>query len=154
MYVNKFMVKPVITVREDSTLEQTARKMLDNNIGGVPVVDGEGKLVGIITESDFAAKEKNIPFTTFSAPKVLGHWLPIEGIEGIYESARNLTAKEIMTRSVVTVDEDQTVEEAVELMLQKDINRIVFVRDFKPVGIIARRDLLRLLTGKIANNGR
>ena len=140
------MVKPVITVNEETTLEQTARTMLDNNIGGVPVVDSEGKLKGIITESDFAAKEKYIPFSTFSAPKILGHWLPIDGIEGIYEAARNHTAKEIMNYPVITVDEEQTVEEAVEMMLEKDINRIVVVRDEKPVGIIARRDLLRMMT--------
>lgn len=146
MNVKEIMVKPVITVNEETTLEQTARTMLDNNIGGVPVVDSEGKLKGIITESDFAAKEKYIPFSTFSAPKIFGHWLPIDGIEGIYEAAGNHTAKEIMSHPVITVDEDQTVEEAVELMLEKDINRIVVVRDEKPVGIIARRDLLRMMT--------
>ena len=146
MNIKEIMIKPVITVNEETTLEQTARTMLDNNIGGVPVVDSEGKLKGIITESDFAAKEKYIPFSTFSAPKILGHWLPIDGIEGIYEASRNITAKEIMTSNVITVDEDQTVEEAVEMMLQNDINRIVVVRDEKPIGIIARRDILRMMT--------
>lgn len=150
MNIKEIMAQPVITVREETTLEQTARTMLDNNIGCVPVVDAEGNLTGIITESDFAAKEKYIPFSTFSAPKVLGHWLPVDGIEGIYEAARNHSAKEIMTRSVVTVVENDVLEEAVELMLEKNINRIPVVRDGKPVGIIARRDLLRLLTGKIA----
>ena len=151
MNIKEIMVQPVINVTEETTLEQTAAKMLKNDISCVPVVNSEGDLSGIITESDFAAKEKYIPFSTFSAPQVLGHWLPIDGIEGIYESARNHTAKEIMTRSVITVEEDQTVEEAVEMMLEKDINRVVIIRDRKPIGIIARRDLLRLLTGKIAN---
>lgn len=151
MNIKDIMTQPVITVKEETTLEQTARTMLDKNIGAVPVVNSEGKLCGIITESDFAAKEKYIPFSTFSAPKVLGYWLPIDGIEGIYEAARNHIAKEIMTQSVVTVTEDDPLEEAVQLMLEKNINRIVVVRDEKPVGIIARRDLLRLLTGKIAN---
>jgi CBS domain-containing protein len=149
MNIEEIMAKPVITVKEDTTLEQTARTLLDNNIGCVPVVDSEGNLTGIITESDFAAKEKYIPFSSFSAPKVLGHWLPIDGIEGIYEAARNLSAKEIMTRSVITIEKDDAIEEAVELMLENKINRIPVVQDGKPIGIIARRDLLRLLTGKI-----
>ena len=148
MNISELMSQPVIFVKEDSTLEKTARTMLDNEIGSVPVVNDEGILTGIITESDFAAKEKYIPFSSFSAPKVLGHWLPLDGIEGIYEAARNHQAREIMTSPVVSLEEDDSVEEAVELMLKKNIDQIPVVRDGKPVGMIARRDLLRLLTGK------
>jgi CBS domain-containing protein len=148
MNIAELMSQPVIFVREDSTLEKTARTMLDRDIGCVPVVNDEGILTGIVTESDFAAKEKYIPFSRFSAPKVLGHWLPLDGIEGIYEAARNHQVREIMTSPVMSLEEDDSVEEAVELMLEKNTNQIPVVRNGKPVGMIARRDLLRLLTGK------
>lgn len=103
------------------------------------------KLVGIITESDFTAKEKGLPFSTFRAPAVLGEWLSDSGIERIYQAARSRKAKEIMSRAVVTVSEDDAVEKAVELMMQHDINRIPVVRDGVVVGIVARHDVLRLM---------
>jgi CBS domain-containing protein len=145
MQVSEIMSQPVITAREETSLEDIARLILENNIGGVPVVRADGSISGFITESDFAAKEEPIPFSTFRAPQVLGNWLSKQGIERIYESARNRRAVEIMSVPVVTLPEDAGIEAAVELMLEHDINRIPIVRDGKPVGIIARHDLLRLI---------
>jgi CBS domain-containing protein len=148
MKVKEFMSQPVITVRENTTLEEVARTMLSHHFGCVPVVDKQGKISGIITESDFAAKEKGFPFSTFRAPRVLGQWLSREGVERIYEAARQMTASEIMHSQVVTVTEEQAMDEVVELMLHHDINRIPVVRDGVPVGMIARHDLLRMMISK------
>ncbi|MFN0123179.1 MAG: CBS domain-containing protein [Blastocatellia bacterium] len=150
MKIREFMSQPGTVVREDTTLEEIARTLLEKNIGCVPVVDGRGKISGIVTESDFAAKEKGIPFSTFGAPQVLGQWMGSEGVERIYAAARMLTASAIMKTRVVTVTEDQSMDEAVELMLRHDINRIPVVRDSVPAGIVSRHDLLRLMVRKIA----
>ncbi|MBK9316979.1 MAG: CBS domain-containing protein [Acidobacteria bacterium] len=139
------MSKPVMVVREDTTLEEIARMMLDNNIGCVPVVDTTGKISGVITESDFAAKDKGLPFSTFRAPQLLGRWMSQEGVERIYDAARSMTAKEIMNRRVATVTEDQSAQDVVELMLKFDVNRIPVVREGVPVGMVSRHDLLRLM---------
>jgi CBS domain-containing protein len=145
MKVKEIMVRPVIVVGEDTTLEEIARIMLDNRIGCVPVVDEGGKLVGIVTESDFTAKEHGVPFSTLSAPQLFGRWMPKEGIEEIYRVARTMTAKEIMTSPVITVTEDDPIEEVVRRLLDYDINRIPVVRDGKPVGIVSQHDLLNLM---------
>lgn len=145
MRVKDFMSKPVMVVREDTTLEEIARMMLDNNIGCVPVVDTTGKISGVITESDFAAKDKGLPFSTFRAPQLLGRWMSQEGVERIYDAARSMTAKEIMNRRVATVTEDQSAQDVVELMLKFDVNRIPVVREGVPVGMVSRHDLLRLM---------
>ena len=145
MNVKTFMTQPVITVREDTTLEAIARTLLEHHIGGVPVVDAQGKIIGIVTESDFAAKEKGIPFSTFRAPQIFGQWLTPEGMEQLYATARNLTAQDVMRKHVVTLTENQSMADAVELMLRYDINRVPVVRDGVPVGIVARHDLLRMV---------
>lgn len=139
------MSQPVITVREDTSLEQVARTILENHVGGVPVVDSDGEIIGIITETDFSAKEQSVPFSTFTAPQVLGQWLSQNEIENIYQASRYRRADEIMTRHVAVLSESDSVEKAAKMLLTHDVNRLPVVRDGKPVGIIARRDLLRLM---------
>ena len=145
MKVKEIMVQPAIVAEEDTTLEEIARMMLDNRIGCVPIVDGKGTLTGIITESDFLAKEHSVPFSTFQAPQLFGRWVPKEGVEEIYKAARTITAREIMNSPVITVSEDDPIEEAVRKLLSHDINHVPVVRDGVPVGIVARHDLLNLM---------
>ena len=145
MQVKDLMSHPAITVQENTSLEEVARTMLDNDVGGVPVVNSDGELTGIITESDFSAKEKSVPFSTFSAPQILGQWISKNEIENIYHAARNRRADEIMTRRVAVISESDSVEKAAKLLLMHDVNRLPVVRDGKPVGIVARRDMLRLM---------
>lgn len=139
------MSQPAISVQLDASLEEVARLMLDRRIGCVPVVDERGKLVGLITESDFAAKERGLPFSTFRAPQVLGEWLSDQGMDRIFDAARKRKAGEIMTRDVVSVEENDSIETAARLVLQRDVNRLPVVRDDEQVGVVARHDLLRLM---------
>ncbi|MCO6432528.1 MAG: CBS domain-containing protein [Deltaproteobacteria bacterium] len=148
MKTRDFMIQPVISVYEDTSLEEVARIMLDKGIGGIPVLNRNGALVGMITQSDFAAKEKGIPFSTYRAPQVLGQWLGQDGLERIYERARTMKAADIMSSNVHTVEEERPVEDAVELMLKHDINRIPVMREKKLVGMVSRHDLLRLVTSR------
>lgn len=149
MKVNEIMASPAITVGESTSLEDVARLMLDKGIGCVPVVDADGIIAGIVTEASFAAKSKGIPFSTFRAPQLLGRWLSDTSVANIYAEARQTPVSEIMVKNVVTIEEDGSVNRAVELMLEHDINRIPVVRDGKPVGIVARHDLLRLMAGRV-----
>ena len=145
MKISKIMSAPVITVTENESLETAARKMLDSGIGGLPVVDANGDLVGIVTESSFTARNKGVPFSTFRAPQLLGRWISGEGVDKIYQEARETPVSDVMTGPVVTVSEYETVTRAVELMLKHDVNRLPVVRDGRPVGIVARHDLLRMM---------
>lgn len=149
MKVNEIMASPAITVGESTSLEDVARLMLDKGIGCVPVVDEEGKIAGIVTEASFAAKSKGIPFSTFRAPQLLGRWLSDTSVANIYAEARQTPVSEIMVKNVVTIEEDDSVNRAVELMLEHDINRVPVVRDGRPIGIVARHDLLRLMAGRV-----
>ena len=145
MKVSELMVQPVIVVNEQTTLAEVARLMLERRMGGIPVTDAQGILCGIITESDFAAKEKGVPFSTFRAPQLFGQWMGKEGVEELYRTAQTMPAQTIMTRRVVTVTEDEPVEAVIQKMLSHDINRIPVVRQGVPVGIVTRHDLLKLM---------
>jgi CBS domain-containing protein len=145
MKVSEIMSSPVMTVKGDQTLEQAAQLMLDNNIGGVPVVDDDGKLIGIVTESDFSAKEHAIPFSRIYAPQLFGKWMSKEGVEKAYESARKITVDKIMSVPVITITKEDTVAEAVRIMLDKRIHRVLVTEQDFPIGILSRHDLLKLV---------
>ena len=145
MYVRQIMLTPVITIHEDTSLEEAAKTMLENHIGGLPVVDDRGELCGIVTESDFVAKEKGIPFSIYRFPQMFGEWMPSEHIERIYNAARRRAVRDIMSRNVITVTEVDTLETVLEKMLKCGLHRLPVVRGKKPVGIVTRHDLLRLM---------
>ena len=151
MKVREIMSHPVYVVRDDATLEQAAQVMLERNVGGLPVVDAQGKLNGIVTESDFAAKEHGVPFSTLRYPQLFGEWMSNEKIEKVYRAARSKKVSEIMTRVVAMVAEDDSVEKVLELMLRRNVNRVPVVREGIPVGIVARHDLLKLMARSIGN---
>lgn len=145
MKISEIMSSPVNTLNRDQTLEQAAKLMLDNHIGGIPVVDDDGKLIGMVTESDFSAKEHGIPFSRVFAPQLFGKWMSKEGIEKAYDAARTITVDKVMSSPVITVGTDDTVAEAVRKMLEHRIHRVVVSDDGTPVGIVSRHDLLKLV---------
>ena len=148
MKVREIMTEPVLVVNQDRSLEEVAYMMLNNKIGGLPVVDDEGKIVGMVTETDFSAKEHAIPFSRNYAPQLFGDWMSKEHIERAYEAARTVRVKEIMTKSVLAIGEDDSVAEAVRRMLSERVHRLPVVRDGIPIGIITRHDLLKMVVQK------
>jgi len=143
--VRDVMTHPVVTVEATVSLESAARLMLEKRVGCLPVLGGAGTVIGVLTKSDFAAKDKPVPFSTFSAPDILGHWLQAGTLERIHQTARTLTVGEVMTQPPVTVGEDASIEEVARTMLKHDVDQVPVVRDGRPVGMLARYDLLRLM---------
>jgi CBS domain-containing protein len=111
----------------------------------VPVIDGQGTLRGIITEADFAEKERGVPFSAYRAPQLFGRWVSQRDVEAIYAAARSLPARAIMSTPVLTVTEDTPVKEILDLMLRHDVTHLPVVREGAPVGMVSRHDLLRLV---------
>lgn len=148
MLVREVMTEPVVTVGKQASLEAAARLMLSRRVGCLPVVDDHGQIIGVLTKSDFAAKERPVPFSTFSAPEILGHWLQAGTLERIHQTARRLTVGEVMSQSPVTVTEDASIDDVVRAMLLHDVHQVPVLRGKRPVGMIARYDLLRLMLGE------
>lgn len=145
MKAREIMVQPVVTIRRDANLEEAAGLLLQNRIGSLVVVDEVGGLCGIVTESDFAARERRVPFSTILMPQVFKEWIPFRGIERIYHLARTTPVGAIMRVDPAFVSEDTPVDEVVRQMLRLEIKHVPVVRDGRPVGMISRHDLLRML---------
>ena len=90
------MTSPVVSVLPDTSLAEVAQLMLGKGSGSVLVVDKEGRLVGIVTESDFL-KERGVPFSTFRAPMLLGRFLGSDGLEAVLAEAKSTRIEEIMS---------------------------------------------------------
>ena len=103
--IKDIMVTKVFTANENETLSEVAIKMLENNVGCLPVLNDEGKLVGFLSETDFAGKEKLIPFSRNHAPQLFGKWLNEGGIEEMYKNAKTMKVSEIMSTPPISISE-------------------------------------------------
>lgn len=149
MEAREIMACPVVTVRRDTPLVDAARLLLDNQFGCLPVIEESGELCGILTNSDFAAKERGVPFSTLLLPQVFNDWLPPDGVEEVYRAARATAVESVMTQDPITVAEEAPVGEVIRRMLYRRIHHIPVVRDGVPVGIISRHDLLRMMVDAV-----
>ena len=143
--VKDIMGFPVITANENDTLRDIAKIMLQNKVGGVPVVDEDNMLVGFLSETDFSAKEGNIPFSRNLAPQLFGRWLREDEVEKMYKEARTVKVKDIMTKPPIFVDQDDSINDLIDKIMKYDIHRLPVVEDGKVVGMVSRRDLMKLL---------
>ncbi len=139
MNVEDVMTKEVVTVRPGASLKHVAALLGEHRISGLPVVDGEGKLQGVVSEGDILCKERG-PSERRSVLERLRRPRRIE--EQLKLEAR--TAAEAMTTPAKTTVPWRSVAGAAGQMLDEGINRLPVVdREGKLVGIVTRADLVR-----------
>jgi CBS domain-containing protein len=141
------MTQPVVTVRTDTSLAEVAKTMVECRVGCVPVVDEDSQLRGIITQTDFAANEKGVPFSMEAVLQMFSHPASGKETERVRTDARKTKAREVMITEVITAAEETPVEEIARSMLRYDIDHIPVVRDGMPIGMVARHDYLRIIAG-------
>lgn len=146
MQAKDVMTKDVITAREDTPVEQIANLMIEHRISGVPIVNGNDFLVGIVTEHDLLYKKKQ-PISI--------SWIYNYGFYStakLEEERHKMEAKsasEIMTRAVFYISEQTPLSEVVRLMIDKGIKRTPVVRGRQLVGILSKADVLKILVEEI-----
>jgi CBS domain-containing protein len=145
MQARELLTCPVISVEHDTNVADIAKAMVDHRVGCVPVVDSEGKLCGIVTQSDFGGDQHGVPYSMELLLEIISGATPPERIDDLRRQARDTTAEQIMVTEVITAVEDTPVEEIARNMLRYDIDHIPIVRDGVPVGLVARHDFLRML---------
>jgi CBS domain-containing protein len=126
------------SIRADAPVEEAARVMLQHRISGLPVVDGNGDLVGMVTEGDLLRRESSAQRRRW-LELVLGSVKPAGGPR----LAHPATVGQVLTRPVVTVREDTPVQEVADILQRHRIKRVPVVRGGKVTGIVSRADLLR-----------
>ena len=138
------MVKKVITINRNASVGKLSELLLKNKISGVPVVDDNGKMVGIATEGDLIVKDADLHFPRYF--KLLDSIIYLESLN---KFKRNLTkylgtkVEDVMTSKVWAVSEDTPVSEVANIMIRKNVNRVPVLDDGNLVGIITRADVVK-----------
>jgi CBS domain-containing protein len=131
------MTADVTTVEPGTSLKDVAAMMAERRISGVPVVDGSGAVLGVVSEADIVRKEAPAP----EARTGLFRWLDLETGE-VRAKLDARTAGEAMTSPAVTIGVDRPVSEAASLMVNERIKRLPVVQNDRLVGIVTRADLV------------
>lgn len=151
--VKDVMTTPVITVTVDTSLKRAAEILDENYFSGVPVVDEEEKLVGILSETDILRYTQQIigqplrdPHRVFTKSQEILHIdITHRGVE-VIELVANTTVETLMTVDLYTVLEDAPLSEVVRLMHEHNVNRIPVVgENYLLMGIVTRADIISAL---------
>lgn len=137
MKVKQVMSVNIASVRPDMTLKQAAALMARRGVSGLPVVDEQGELLGVVSEADIIVKAASHPEGAGIYSRL---FLP-EGVDP--KRVEATTVGEAMTSPAVTVDADRPVAVAARLMVEHDVNRLPVLVDGKLVGIVSRADLVQ-----------
>lgn len=134
------MTSKVLTVRRDTPLQEVSEVMASGGVAGVPVVEEDGSVAGVISEKDFLRRMGADETRSFMA--VVAECLKGKGCVAV--SIRAKTAEDIMTSPAITVREDTTVMEIADIFTKKGINRVPVINsEGHLVGIVSRADIVR-----------
>jgi CBS domain-containing protein len=143
------MAKNVITVRATTTIEELARILMEHKISGVPVVDDNGNLIGIVTENDLINQNRRLHIPTVI--RLFDAFIMLESPGKIEKEIKKMTAitvNDIYIKEVITVTEDTPVQDIATIMSEKKVHLIPVVEGKKILGIIGKIDLIKGITGR------
>jgi CBS domain-containing protein len=146
--VRDIMDSDPASVRPNTPVEDVVRTMREHELPGLPVVDGEGRVVGMVTEADLVLPDDegdlHIPhyINLFGGTVFLE---PLSRFEGRLRKAFASKAEDMMTRDPETVGPDTTVREAARIIHESGHNRLPVVEDGRLVGVVTRVDVLGAL---------
>jgi len=152
--LREVMSSEVIAIRDDTTVQEVAAFLVENQISGAPVEDPEGRLIGVVSFADIARATSELPRLE-SVPSELevgreffgsGWEIAPEADGDLPAPPSGLTVRDIMTPEIFALPEDSPVSAAARMMLDAHIHRVLVTRRHKVVGILTTSDLLRLLT--------
>ena len=133
MKVSELMQTDVQTVRPDAVVNDAVITLAESHITGLPVVDGGGRLVGVISTTDILAAEEE---TEDQAAR-----------ETLFEGT---LVRDLMTPQPMTIAPDATIKEAAQQMLYADVHRLFIVDQEQVVGVISTTDIMRAVaTGQL-----
>jgi CBS domain-containing protein len=141
MRAHQIMTRPVITVTPETSIVEAANIMLQRHVSGLPVVDGGGKLVGVVSEGDFIRRSE------IGTGRKRGRWLRFilgpgkSAADFVHEHGRKVS--EVMTKTPLTITEDTALAEIVDIMEKNHVKRLPVTRGDQVVGIVSRANLLQ-----------
>ena len=140
MRADDVMSMNVVTVGPDASVREVAQTLLDSGVSAVPVVDDDGKLLGIVSEGDLIRRAES------GTERHESWWLKLlqnpNDLAEDYVKTHGHQAGDVMTTDVITVNEDTAVSDIAELLEKHRIKRVPVLHDGKLVGIVSRANLL------------
>jgi CBS-domain-containing membrane protein len=144
--VKDIMTADVISVSPETEIVHAARIMIEKRINGLPVVDGMGRVVGILCQSDLVAQQKSVPIPSLFS--LMDGFMPLNSLKRIekeVEKIAALTVAQAMTPKPSTVTLETGIEEVASLMVDKGFHTLPVVQDGKLVGVVGKEDVLKTL---------
>jgi CBS domain-containing protein len=143
MRAEDVMTRAVIAIDPNATVLEAARVMLQHHISGLPVIDKQGKLVGVLSEGDFLRRRET------KTERRRSRWLEFlmgpGRMAAEYSHSHGSKVSEVMTADAQTVNENEALEDIVELMERKRIKRVPVMCGGQVVGIITRSNLMHAM---------
>lgn len=146
LVAREIMTDRVITVSPETRVSELARILATENIGGAPVVDGEGRLLGVVTESDLIDQTKKVHIPTVVA--ILDSLIFLERPDRMEKDIRKIAGTvvgDIYTPNPVTVSEETPLDEIATIMAKKHVHTLPVMRGGELVGVIGKGDIIRTL---------
>jgi CBS domain-containing protein len=150
MLVKDVMTQNVICIQANEPVVKAARLMLQNRVSGLPVVDPNNELVGIVTEGDFLRRSEI--GTQRRRPKWIEFLLGPGRLADEYVRTSGRRVEEVMTADPCVIGEDDSLEAVVELMERRRVKRLPVTRGKKLVGIVSRANLMHALASLSRDN--
>jgi CBS-domain-containing membrane protein len=141
MLARDIMTRNVCTVTPDTAVPDIAKLLLQRHISAVPVVDTGNRIVGIVSEGDLMRRPEI--GTVRRRPWWLELFSSRAEMAGDFVKMNGQSARDVMTRDVVAVEEDATIADIAAMLEEKRIKRVPVMRDGKIVGIVSRSNLLQ-----------
>ena len=143
MKASDIMVSPVITVKAGTLVKELAKLLVEHGISAAPVVDDQGKLVGIVSEGDLIRRSE------IGTERRRSWWLLLvsedQALAADYIKTHGLRVADVMTRNVLTAAPDTPLHEIARTMEKRAIKRVPVVRDGQIVGIVSRANLVQAI---------
>lgn len=142
MKVGDVMTRQVVSVGPEAPLKEVARLMVEHMVSGIPVVEADGKVIGVVSEADFLVKERG----TGAVRRRPLAWLLGESraTRATLAKVTAVAARDAMTAPAITIAADRPVREAADLMVERRVNRLPVVDAAGVlVGIVTRADIVR-----------
>jgi CBS domain-containing protein len=144
MNAEDIMIRDVLTISPEDGIEKVAKILVETGISGLPVVNEDGKVVGIITEGDLVYQQKKLNIPAYL--NFLDILVPL-GREEFLEDLKKMTAfkvEDLMTKDVIMVGKKTNITEIATLMVENKINRVPVVdQEQRLLGIITRHDIIK-----------
>ncbi|MGE0494096.1 MAG: HPP family protein [Vulcanimicrobiota bacterium] len=148
MKVRDVMTQKVRTIEYSASVRELSRLLDELGISGVPVVDADGRLVGVVSSTDIGAGVSDPPVASEMDRDLLDEDHELAGLE----SAK---VADLMTEHVVTIEPSANVSELVDLMVESNIHRVFVTSGEDLVGVVTTMDLIRQLksmfSGQMSN---